>query len=459
MDDPPTATSGTLFDLPEGAAHAPVDGPPARPRLQRPDRHQVRLMPMDLDALIGPDHRARLVWAWVERQDLRAFEADIRAVEGHPGRPPIDPAILLALWLYATLDGIGSARALDRLCREHDAYRWIAGGVGVNHHTLADFRVAHGDRLDELLTTSVAALMVEGLVSCERVAGDGMRVRASAGRGSFRSRDALDRALDEARARVATLRAEVDADPAATSRRIAARRERAAQERTAALERALEALPRIEERKRRRSYRGRRDVPAEVSPTDPEAGMMRFSDGGRRPGWNTELVTDTGSGCILAVDVVSDTDQVRLRPMVDGLRARYGRAPTELLVDGGYRDRTAIEHVAALGTTLYMPVGRPRNRTTRDRHRPLRTDSPAVAAWRVRMGTDEAAMTYRLRAQTAECANARIRNQGLDAFPVRGRPRVRAVALLHVLAHNILRAASLRMADGGVPTRILIAGT
>ena len=451
MDDQPAATPGTLFDLPTSAAPAPVDGSPARPRIQRPDRHQLRLMPTDLDGTIGPDHRARLVWAWVERQDLSAFEGDIRAVEGHPGRPPIDPAILLGLWLYATLDGVGSARALDRLCREHDAYRWIAGGVGVNHHTLADFRVAHGDRLDALLTTSVAALMVEGLVSLERVAGDGMRVRASAGRGSFRSRDALDAALEEARTRVTSLRAELDADPGATSRRIAARRERAARERAAALERALEALPRIEERKRRRTYRGRRDIPAEASSTDPDAGMMRFSDGGRRPGWNTELVTDAGSGCILAADVVCDTDQVRLRPMVDGLRGRYGRAPTELLVDGGYRDRDAITHVADLGTTVYMPVQRPRNGARRDRHRPLRTDTPAVAAWRVRMGTAEAAAMHRLRAQTAECANARIRNQGLDAFPVRGRPRVRAVALLHVLAHNILRVASLRSADGGVP--------
>jgi transposase len=198
----------TLFDLPASEPGSrPAEGP-GRPRLQRPDRDQVELRPTHLDGLLPPDHRARLVWAFVEGLDLSALHARIRAVEGHPGRPPIDPAILVALWLYATLEGVGSARALARLCDEHDAYRWIAGGVGVNHHTLADVRVEHADVLDDLLTDCVAALIADGLVTLERVAQDGVRVRASAGAASFRRRDALDEALTEAAAQVAALRAE-----------------------------------------------------------------------------------------------------------------------------------------------------------------------------------------------------------------------------------------------------------
>ena len=415
--------------------------------MQRADRQQVRLVTLEIDALLPPEHRARIVWEWVAAQDLSGFEAAIRAVEGHPGRPPIDPAILLALWLYANIEEVGSARALARLCEEHDAYRWLCGGVGVNHHTLADFRVGHGTRLDALLSVSIAALHVEGLVPLVRTAQDGMRVRASAGAGSYRRRDSLERTLDVARQRVAALRAELDADPAATSRRIAVRRERAARERTAAIERALARLPAIEERKRRPSYRGRRDAPAQVSTTDAEVDFMAFADGGRRPAWNVQLATDVTSGIIVGADVTSGSDVQQLRPMVEQLVTRYGRAPAEHLVDAGYRDLGQLEHLAtACGTTLYMPVGKPRKGYDRDPHLPRPGDPPAVADWRVRMGTEDAKAIYRLRAQSAECSNADLRNHGLWAFNVRGSTKVLAVLLGRVLAHNLMRVTSLRAA-------------
>jgi len=154
----------TLFALPlaEPDEHQEAAGVP---RLQLPNRGQLELRSVDLDGLLGPDHRARLVWAFVEGLDLTPLYTRIKAIEGHPGRPPIDPAILVALWLYATLEGVGSARALDRLCEEHDGYRWLAGGVGLNYHTLAAFRVEHADVLDRLLTESVAALLADGLVT------------------------------------------------------------------------------------------------------------------------------------------------------------------------------------------------------------------------------------------------------------------------------------------------------
>lgn len=163
-----------LFDLPPADAIAPEPERRGRPRLQHPDRDQLLLRPTDLESLLAPDHEARLVWAFVESLDLSGFHERIRAVEGHAGRPPIDPAILLGLWLYATLEAVGSARALDRLCDEHDAYRWIAGGVSVNYHTLADFRVDHADRLEALLVGSVAALLATGEVTLRRVAHDGI---------------------------------------------------------------------------------------------------------------------------------------------------------------------------------------------------------------------------------------------------------------------------------------------
>jgi len=437
-----------LFDLP------PADGQPeaprerGRPRVQRPDRAQVELRPVDLEGLLPADHRARLVWAFVEGLDLGPLYERIRATEGAPGRPPIDPAILTALWLYATLEGVGSARALDRLCAEHDAYRWICGGVSVNHHTLADFRVAHEALFDRLLTESVAALIAEGLVTLDRVAQDGVRVRASAGGKSFRRRAALDQALTLAEAQVRALRTELDHDPAATSRRVAAARERAAIERADRARRALARLPELEARKAKRTYRGRRDVPAEASTSDPDASFMKMPGGGHRPAYNAQFATDTASQIVVGLEIVTETDQRQLGPMVDQLQGRYGRAPAEHLVDGGYLNLPDLERLAGpgIGTTVFMPVPKVRRGTARDPHRPRRGDPPAVADWRIRMGTHEAKETYRQRAATAECVNAIARNRGLQAFRVRGRTKARAVLLWFALAHNLMRAVSLRAA-------------
>jgi len=435
----------TLFDLP--ASEAPDERPEGvgRPRLQRPDRDQVELRPTHLDALLPPEHRARLVWDFVAGLDLSPLHARIRAVEGHAGRPPIDPAILLALWLYATLEGVGSARALARLCEEHDAYRWLCGGVGVNHHTLADFRVDHAAVLDGLLSASVAALMAEGHVSLERVAQDGVRVRASAGAASFRRRDALTGLLAEAEARVRTLRAELDDDPAATSRRVAAARERAATERAARVRAALAQLPALEAAKRRS---GQPAEEARASTSDPEARVMKMADGGFRPAFNAQLATDTASQVIVGLDVGNaGSDRGQLGPMVRQLERRYDRAPGAMLVDGGFLNLAEVGTLAAdaPGMLLYAPVPAPRDEA-RDPHAPLPDDPPAVAAWRARMGTPEAKDIYRERAATAECVNAQARNRGLRQLPVRGVLKALAVLLWQALAHNLLRTVALRRA-------------
>jgi transposase len=437
-----------LFDLPPATSTEPAQVTPGRPRVQRPDRAQLEMRAVDLDGLLPADHRARLVWAFVEGLDLGPLYAAIRATEGAPGRPPIDPAILTGLWLYATLEGVGSARALERLCDGHDAYRWICGGVSVNHHTLADFRVGHGELFDDLLTSAVAALMADNLVSLARVAQDGVRVRASAGAGSFRGRDALTRALGDAQAQVRALRAELHDDPAATSRRVSAARERAARERVARARAALARLPAIEARRRRSRYKARREVPPEVSATDPDAAFMRMPDHGVRPAYNAQLATDTASQVIVGVELVDETDQTQLQPMVEQLRARYGRAPVEHLVDGGYVNRDQITAVAAPGcdTTVYLPVPKPKAGSAHDPFGPHSGDSPAVLAWRVRMATQEAKRIYRERAATAECVNAIARNRGLRAFGVRGRLKARAVLLWYALAHNLMRAVTLRAA-------------
>ena len=219
--------------------------------------------------------------------------------------------MLLALWLYGTSEGVGSARHLARLCERDHAYQWICGGLKPSYHTLSDFRVEHGDKLDTLLTGMLATLMASKLVTLQRVAQDGTRVRASAGASSFRRASTLrERCLVEAQEQVATLRRELEQDPAASSTRQKAARERAARQRQEAVhERAIAGLPLLQAAhegarsesgharrvaKARRPTRTRRRASASASAsqspstTDPEARVMKMADR-LRPAYNLRL--------------------------------------------------------------------------------------------------------------------------------------------------------------------------
>lgn len=349
----------------------------------------------------------------------------------------------MALWLYATLEGVGSARQLDELCGHHGAYQWILGDVSINYHTLSDFRTAHGDLLDRLLTHSVAVLVAEGLVDLNRVAQDGMRVRASAGAASFRRRPTLEEALAEAQAQVQALRAELEQDPAASHRRQQRARERAARERAERIQGALDRLPELERKKRPEDR-----TKARCSTTDPGATVMKMGDGGFRPAYNLEFSTATDSRIIVGVAVVTTgSDAGQAVPMVEQIEARYEATPTDVLIDGGFAQHDQIEVLEGPehGCTVYAPVPAPRDPNV-DRHAAKPGDSPAVAAWRARMATPEAKAIYKERAATAECVNAQARNRGLIQLRVRGRLKARAIALWHALAHNLMRAVSLRAA-------------
>jgi len=431
-----------LFDIgprEDGGSAKPL-APRVGPRRVRPAvRNQIEFRECSLDELLPEEHEARIIWDYVCGLDLSELRGRIQAVEGGPGQAPADPRILLTLWLYATLHGVGSARELNRLCRQHVAYRWICGGVSMNYHTLSDFRTQHVELLDRLLTESAASLMAQGLVTLDRVAQDGMKVRASAGAASFRRQPTLEEALAEAEEQVARLREELEADPAASKTRQQAARKRAAEERAARIRAALDQLPKIAESKKPKDREK-----ARASTTDADARVMKMGDGGFRPAFNVQLATTTDSQIITGVEVTnSGGDQGQMSPMVQQHQQRYGQVPDEALVDGGFAKKEDIEKVEQGGTTVYAPVQKSKD-PERDPHTPRDDDSPEVAGWRQRMATDEAKAIYRQRAATAECVNALARNRGLQRFLVRGLQKVKAIALWYALVHNVMRAVTLR---------------
>ena len=440
-----------LFEeLPDQPAPEPSGG--GRPRLRLAERQQVELRALSLDQLVAGDHRVRLVWAFAEGLDLGPLYAGIKAIEGRPGHPPADPRVLLALWLLATIEGVGSARELARLCREHLAFQWLCGGVSVNHKTLSDFRVGHGALLERLLVDGFAALLKAGVARLERVAQDGVRVRAAAGAASFRRLSTLQACGRAAEEQLRRLRAEVDDDPGAASRRQAAARRRAAEDRQRRVAEALAAAVHLQAARQARAQRdgrGRRGQAegaaaagagapeARASTTDPQARVMKMADGGYRPAYNAQLATDTHSGLIAGVAVDNlGSDMGKLQPMSDQLARHYRLRPAEHLVDGGYAKLADVAALAEAGVAVYAPVPEPRDRT-RERHAPLPDDPPGVAAWRRRMATDAAKTIYRQRAASAECTNAQARNRGLERFVVRGTQKVKAVLLWFALAHNM----------------------
>jgi transposase len=422
-----------------------TDGAPAgAPRLREPRRDQIELRAVDIESLIGEGHPARVIWSYVEGLDLRELEDRIKARGERPGHPATSPRLLLALWLYATSDGVGSARALERLCESHDVYRWLCGGVSVNYHTLADFRVGCADLLDRLLVEHLAALVKVGLVDLNKLAQDGVRIRASAGAASFRREQTLDRHLETAQAVVAELKREVEARSDTSNQRIKAAKERAAREREERLKAAQAALAEIKRQRQAREEKrnnGKKPREPRASTTDPDARVMKMADGGFRPAYNVQVASAAGKQIVAGVDATNiGSDRGLMQPMLDHVHARTGHLPGRHLVDGGFSSAKDIEWAHGKGVEVYCPPTQSKHGT--DPYLPRRGDGPGVLAWRARMASQAGKTQYRLRS-ICECIHARWRNWDLRQLTVRGIEKVRAVVLWYALANNILQGHRL----------------
>jgi transposase len=417
-------------------------------RVSRPHRTQIEMQLFSLDQMLPADHRARQVWAFVKALDLEPFYRDIHVTGNLPGRTAIAPEILVGLWLLATLDGIGSARELARRCETDIPYLWMLGTVSVNHHTLSDFRVQHGERLERLLINTVAALVEVGIVPLETIAQDGMRVRASAGKSSFRRRPTLEKLQQAAQEHVERLQREAEHETerlAGDARRKAAA-ERAARER---LERVEEALRQHEKLSQQREERKTGDgETTRVSTTDPDARKMKMANGGYDPAFNVQFSTDGDARMIVGVDVTNGgTDGGELPPMLDKVEQHYGKRPQQALVDSAYATQDSVTAAESAGTKVVSTIPRASELIAhgKDPYAKQRRDTQEYALFRARMAQPEYQKLYHLRPSIAEFPNADCRNRNLKQFRVRGLSKVKAVALWHALAFNFLRILALKV--------------
>lgn len=417
-------------------------------RVSRPHRTQIEMQLLSLEQMLPPDHRARDVWAFVSSLDVEPFYRDIEVTDDSPGRPAIAPEILIALWLLATLDGIGSARELDRRCETDIAYLWILGTVRVNYHTLSDFRVKYGKHLERLLVNTVAALIEGGIVPLETIAQDGMRVRANAGSSSFRRKPTLERLRQAAEEHVDRLKkeAENESERLEGDKRRKAAAERAARERQERLE---EALRQHEKLSQQREHRKKGDgETTRVSTTDPDARKMKMANGGYDPAFNVQFATDGDARMIVAVEVTNGgTDGGELPPMLDKIHEQYGKTPSQALVDSAYATQESVTKAEAAGTKVISTVPRAEQleQHGKDPYARQRRDTDEYAKFRARMADPEYQKLYQSRPSIAEFPNADCRNRNLRQFRVRGLVKVKAVALWHALAFNFLRLLDLEV--------------
>jgi transposase len=426
---------------------APANNSLAAPRLRTIDRS----LPsgQTLEDLVPPDHEVRKVFSLVEEMiDVKPLEGKIKAVEGVPGRNATPPILLVALWVYATMDKVTEAHELARRCVEHDPYRWMCGGISLNYHLLSDFRVQQGEWLTSQISRVVEAMLEEDLIDfAEPVGQDGMRTRAHAGSGSFRSKERL-----EELAKANTDEAEsLTTDTKALSKAQASARKRAVKERGERIAKAQEEILEVAASKEQRKKGD--GLNARASTTDPQARKMKMGDGGTRPGYNVQFATLLGSLVILGVSVTNiGSDCAQATPMMQQIQDTYGQTPKEAYMDGNYSTSQNIEGLAELGITLYSPVKQPKKDLAKgiDPYAPKRRDTPLMKDWRGRMGTDEAKQKYKQRSK-CELPNAWCRNRGLSQFVVRGLKRVTEQAKWYVLAYNLERLMSLRRAKAPEP--------
>jgi transposase len=430
-------------------------------RIRQAERRQTSFELVDLESLVVDDHPVRAVWSFVEGLDLQSFHDRIKARGETPGRPATDPRILFALWLYATADGVGSARALARLCEHHTIYRWICGGVGVNHTMLSEFRLDSGAFLDRLLTSSLAALIKEGLITLDEVITDGSKVRAAASRSSMRRRQTLAELEEKARARVAELKQELEVDSAAGERRLSKRRLSAAEDRARRVAAALAKHPAATPQDEKDQNEGDDPPPGggksskkpkeeRVSTTDPDAPLMRMADGAVRPAYNVQVTS--ARGFVIAIEPVQRRNDRGLAPaMLTQVKQRCGKLPDRLLADTGAMTAADIVTIvqAHPSVQVFSPpparkdTSKPESKARYERNRAA--EPQALKEWRARMDSEEGQAVYKRRSNT-EHVHARLKNRGFGRMVLRGLAKVRIACWLHAVTHNLMWAISCRRA-------------
>ena len=301
----------------------------------KPDRKQLFYDMVDVDRLVPEDHEVRRLWAFLDQLDMTVVYRSYKAIEEEFGRMPIEPKVLFAVWLYGFMKGIGSSEVLEELCRVHNEFRWICGGLKPCARTLRNFRNAQRGMLDGLLTDSIAALIRAGLVSVATMSQDGTTIRSASSKRSFRKADEVEEAYEQAKERVRVLNEMSDDEAREHEQRQQAAMKREAEKKMRLAQEALEKL-----RERRKGTEEGQDYEGKVSITEPDSKFMPCKEGVSAPAYNIQIVSsEDRSPAVLGVGVFEKaSDTYTLEEMMKGVREKLdGIAELgNVLTDKGY---------------------------------------------------------------------------------------------------------------------------
>ena len=396
-----------------------VSGKTAAKRFRAIDRNQMMIRPLNVEKLVEPDHPVRAIWAMVNRLDMSRLEAEFKAVEGGKGRSAHDPRLLTAIWIYGYSEGINSARELARMCTYEPGLQWLTGLEEVNYHTLADFRAENKQAQDEMFTQVLGLLSAEGLTDLKRVMQDGTKIKAQASGNSFRHEDTIREHLKLAQEQIQAMG---DPNSEELSQRVLKARQRGIREKKQRLEQALRELQEMEKQQ------ANSDKAPRVSESDPEARVMKQSDGGFAPSYNVQICTEASNKIIVAVEATqAGTDYDELVHGIDAVQANTGQTPEQMVVDGGYIKNANVEEAAERGVDLIGPVAENHPEASLQRRGispdfypdKFRYDEPTdtftCPAEKTltfqRTSRQDGRIEHQYRAKAADCENCPFRNQ------------------------------------------------
>ena len=490
MSEPQVPQQSVLIDVEPLSADSVQAKSPVDKTFRGYDQDQPMLLAPDLRDLLGSGHPARWVDDLVEDGlDLSGIYAGYTDVRGGP---PYDPRLMVKILIYGYSHGITSSRALERRCQDDIAFRFLTAQAAPDFVVINRFRARHGAALKELFTQSLTLCAQAGLVSLGRVALDGTKVRASASRHRAMSYDRMVRAEGELAAEVDALLADAERVDAAEDAAYGPQRrgdelpaELSRREGRLAAIRAAKAALEAEHAAKARADAQRAAAEQDQDPeqvtaagdaaeaaalvpdraqrsfTDPDARIMKTSDGSFHYCFNGQAIVDEESQVVLAAELgQSGADSQSLPGMLtqltDSLTAAgiNGTART-LLADAGYFSEANVGAATAAGIDPLLATGR-----LRRGEKP-----PPVPRGRIPAGlTPKARMSRKLHTKAGKADYARRKAivepvfgqikvaQGAHQLRLRGKVKAEIEWTFHLACHNFRKLAGSGWTTTGMAT-------
>jgi len=417
------------------------------------NRDQLLLLPPSVDKWVPMDHVVRFIWDCVSQINKFAFYSSY----GREGRPPYDPAMMLAVLIYAYSEGIRSSRKIAKACAEQLPFRWLTGNVVPDHCAVARFRSRHEELLRKVFVDALRLCHEAGLVNLGKIFLDGTKLKANASLESNRRLEQLEKEVAQMFEEAKKVDSEEDEEfgpdqsgdglpkplQSAQGRleRLQAAKERLEKEAAAERKEQEEKIRAREaqEASTGQKKRGRKpndpeeavDHDRKANVTDPDSRIMKTRHEYIQ-GYNGQTVVTEDQIIVSMAVTQEENDLHQLEPMIEETKRTIGEAGIDkplgaMAADAGYwRDDLDVPGMEEEGPILVITTKKDwKQRKACEEQEPPRGRIPRTATTRERMDrrlkTKKGRETYKLRGRTIEPVFGQIKKIfGFVGFMRRG---------------------------------------